>query len=359
MANEQRRLLENDVESEETQDQHILPEEESLEHRFAGHSNLIGTAGAILAGITFTSANVIQKYTPNLNFWDLLFVRAVSQLTIIGGFSFWFGHNPIGPSGSRSRIYMQGILGGILLLCLFIAVKHIALGDASAIFFSAPFFTMLFSSCMLNEHFGLFRVAVSGIIITGVILLCRPPAIFPPESLPEATALPENDAIVNQQTLIGTCCALSVPVLSAIITILNRQCRHVPFLVLTFWFGVGALFVSFIGMNIPFLHSSNVYSGNIYNFTTTEWIYTSSIVALGIIGNIIMTIALKLITPARAMVFRSFEVIANYILQATLFSKVSVSFHITDPLGAFLIVMSVLLMGFEISIKKKYSWKYL
>uniref|UniRef100_A0A0K2TSL4 EamA domain-containing protein n=1 Tax=Lepeophtheirus salmonis TaxID=72036 RepID=A0A0K2TSL4_LEPSM len=331
---------------------YIPPGEEALPSSITNHTYLIGTLLSVFAGITFTSANVIQKYAPNLNFWDLLFVRAVSQLIVIGGLSFWCGYNPIGPTGSRSRIYAQGFMGGVLLLCLFVAVKHIPLGDASAIFFSAPFFTMLFSSCMLNEHFGLFRISVSTIIIVGVLLLCRPPALFPPESL--------GSKLHNETgNFFGTICAWTVPILSAIITILNRQCKHVPFLVLTFWFGVGALFVSLIGMNIPFLHSSNVYSGNIFNFSPLEWVYTATIVTLGIIGNIVMTIALKFISPARAMVFRSFEVIANYILQATLFSKVAMPFHVTDPIGALLIVISVMLMGLETMIQKRYSWKYL
>ena len=104
----------------------------------------------VLAGCAFTAANVIQKITcSSLNFWSLFLIRSLIQLTLMG----LINHvmikrmtatttSPLGPIEIRVKtiimIGLQGILGGLLLLCIFVAVKNLHLGDASAIFFCAP-----------------------------------------------------------------------------------------------------------------------------------------------------------------------------------------------------------------------------
>lgn len=352
----------------------ILPEERRNETRFQGfvrkYGTVFGTILAITAGLTFTTANVIQKLIPALNFWDLLLVRAFVQCLIMFPTLLWKEIPIFGPRGVRLRVIAQGFIGGVLLLCIFIAIKHIPLGDASAIFFSAPFFTMIFSTFMLREHFGVYRGVVSAVLIFGVVLLCRPPAIFPsgpiiPPGDDDNSTLTDELAMMTTTTplpdtddamgfgLVGTCCAWAVPILSAVVAILNRQCKHVHFIVLTFWFGVGALCIAFVGFNIA-IHQEDTFAMDFQLLSAVEWTFTFIIVFLGIAGNIIMTIALRHVTPAKAMVFRSFEVILNYVLQLTIFT--SVPFHWTDPVGASFIMVSVIIMGFEPFFLQRYNY---
>ena len=63
----------------------------------------------------------------------------------------------LGPAGVRVRTVMQGMLGGVLLLCMFNAIKHVPLGNSSAIMFCTPVFTFMFAPCMLREHCGIYR----------------------------------------------------------------------------------------------------------------------------------------------------------------------------------------------------------
>ena len=63
----------------------------------------------------------------------------------------------LGPAGVRVRTVMQGILGGLLLLSMFNAIKHVPLGNSSAIMFCTPVFTFIFAPCMLREQCGLYR----------------------------------------------------------------------------------------------------------------------------------------------------------------------------------------------------------
>ena len=100
------------------------------------------------------------------------------------------------------------------------------------------------------------RSLISLFMISGVALITRPPFIFGPGSTTPDTnstssnttgpdAPPDIDGATPElMVLIGYFCAVGVPLLSAIISILTRQCKHVPAYYLMFWFGAGALIVS-------------------------------------------------------------------------------------------------------------------
>ena len=205
----------------------------------------------VTAGILFTVANVIQKIVaPELVFWHLLVYRAFVQIAVTYAELKWRGVSPLGPREHRWRIVTQGLLGGFLLLCLFIAIKHVPLGSASAIFFCTPVFTFVFAVTMLKERLGAYRVLISALMIGGVLLITRPPFIFPPDFVPS-----HHDGNGTQQhqgqgdeseafSTMGYMCAIAVPLFSAIVSIMCRQLKEVRPSVLMLWFGVGALIVS-------------------------------------------------------------------------------------------------------------------
>ena len=93
----------------------------------------------VLAGSAFTAANVIQKIIcPSLNFWSLFLIRSLTQMTIMLSHLLWTKTYIFGPREARVKIFFQGTFGGLLLLAIFVAVKHVPLGNASAIFFCTP-----------------------------------------------------------------------------------------------------------------------------------------------------------------------------------------------------------------------------
>ena len=105
----------------------------------------LGFCCAILAGLCFTSSNVMVKYIPDVNSWQLLFVRCIAQLLTMVPIMYCGGHHILGTPdfSTRWRIFAQGVLGGMLLLAIFEAVARLPLGDCTAIFFSSPAFTMV------------------------------------------------------------------------------------------------------------------------------------------------------------------------------------------------------------------------
>ena len=277
----------------------------------------LGYCCAILAGLCFTSSNVMVKYIPSVNSWQLLLVRCLAQLATMIPVMVMGKHNIFGTPdfATRWRIAAQGVLGGFLLLAIFEAVAIMPLGDCVAIFFSSPAFTMVLSCIILKDHCGAWRVLVALTLLTGVMILSRPPLLFP------ATPGPANHTLHRDHDhgmpgdggydVLGVVAALALPTLSAWIVIITRQAKHVHYSVLVFWFGVGGLVVSIIGIFVmnkdPMFHDWHI----------RQWMLSFMIALVGILGSIVMTKAVCWVMPSKVMVVRSFEVVAAYILQVT------------------------------------------
>ena len=72
---------------------------------------------------------------------------------------------------------------------------------------------------------------------------------------------------------------------------------------------------------------------------------------LGIAGNVFYTIAMKYVSPSKANVFRSFEVILNFVLQITIEHG---SFHLIALLGIACLLLAVVATGFENEAMRKW-----
>jgi len=320
----------------------------------------LGYCCAILAGLCFTSSNVMIKYIPEVNSWQLLLVRCLAQLVTMVPIMLLGKHNIFGTPdfATRWRLVAQGVLGGFLLLGIFVAVARMPLGDCTAIFFSSPAFTMVLSCIILKDHCGVWRCLVALTLLTGVMILSRPPALFPPTP---ATANHTTSAHTNDDhdlsdyneggyDLVGVLASLAVPALSAWIVIITRQAKHVHYSVLVFWFGVGGLVVSLVGM---FLRDSD---HMIQTWNIKEWMLSFMVALLGILGSIAMTKAVCWVTPSKVMVVRSFEVVAAYILQVTVYD---VPTHWSDLAGTMCVISAVIAMGVEDYLVKKLNWRFL
>lgn len=303
---------------------------------------LLGVMLVILAGCAFTAANVVQKIVaPSLDFWSLLLHRSLVQMAIMAGHVACTTRDWLGHPDTRTKVFLQGVFGGLLLLAIFVAVKHVPLGNASAIFFCTPVATFLFASFMLEESFGLYRAFISLLMVTGVLLITRPPVLFPVDS--------EQKDKEEDGNLVGYMAAICVPILSAVVSIWTRQCRNVTASVLMFWFAAGAFIVAFGGIVFNF-------NDHVFQMTTTNWIFTFVIIALGMIGNMSYTFAVRWVSPSKANVFRSFEVILNYSLQILLEKMV---FHPTDVAGIVMLLLAVVATGFETEVMARFLLPYL
>ncbi len=226
---------------------------------------VLGYLLVVNAGLLFTLASVIQKIVaPELVFWHLLIYRALAQIVVMFADLQLRNVDARGPPGKRLRIACQGLMGGLLLLCIFVAITHIPLGSASAIFFCTPVFTFVFAVTMLGERLGAYRLLISALMVSGVVLITRPPFIFSPAVIPQHHHLHHHnttadlngsgisdhqEAEVEHFSAVGYLCAVAVPLLSAVVSIMTRQLRELRPSIIMFWFGIGSLVVSLVGEN--------------------------------------------------------------------------------------------------------------
>ena len=135
-------------------------------------------------------------------------------------------------------------MGGVFLLATFEAVERLPIGDCTAIFFSSPVFTMMLSTCLLRDHCGLWRIMIGTFLMSGVVIISRPPGLFPPEApLQEDTTwgnstassadwralfVLDHEHTVDTQILDKTFAiviAIIQPILSALLAIVTRSER--------------------------------------------------------------------------------------------------------------------------------------
>ena len=81
---------------------------------------------------------------------------------------------------------------------------------------------------------------------------------------------------------------------------------------LVFWFGLGGLLVSVIGLE--YLDSNSSMS----QWTIKTWGLVMSQSVLGLAGVYFMYKAISFTSPTRVMIIRSFEIVFSYILQVLL-----------------------------------------
>lgn len=325
----------------------VNPSEEDNERQSC--TTLLGFSFAIIAALCYTSSNVMVKFAPELSSWQLLLVRCISQILTMIPVMIWTKSPVIPPDFStRWKVAAQGILGGFLILLIFVAINSLPIGDATAIFFTSPAFTMILSTLILRDHCGVYRSVLAATLIIGVVVLSRPESIF---SRHVHTEIRDSDLHAGEYNMAGILAALSVPILSSWIVILTRQAKHIHYSVLVFWFGIGGLVVAMVG-NI--LNAKPQVSFPDWN--SRQWVLASGVGVVGIIGSIVMNKAVQWVTPAKVMVVRSFEVVFAYILQLTVFGC---PFHWSDLGGTILLMIAVLGMALEDIVMRTVKWTYI
>ena len=134
------------------------------------------------------------------------------------------------------------------------------------------------------------RTLIGACLLCGVVIISRPPALFPapaPANTTNVTVAEPGDpgAGVTKAPydLVGLGFALAVPLLSAWVSIITRELRHLHYSVLVFWFAVGGLAISVVG--VACLDSVALFRG----WTWVTWLLSLQQAVLGILGSVLMT----------------------------------------------------------------------
>ena len=111
---------------------------------------------------------------------QVVVIRGALQAIIMGSIS---SYNNISLQVIESKkiiflLFLVALTGGLRIFFIFTSFSRLPLGDSTSILFSSPIIVMIISMFVLKEHCGLFRVAASGGLLTGVVLIAKPPLIF-------------------------------------------------------------------------------------------------------------------------------------------------------------------------------------
>lgn len=111
---------------------------------------------------------------------QVVVVRGVMQAVIMGSIS-RYKNVPFKGGDTRKIcliLFFVALTGGLRIFFIFTSFSRLPLGDSTSILFSSPIIVMIISMFLLKEHCGVFRVVASASLLTGVILISKPPLIF-------------------------------------------------------------------------------------------------------------------------------------------------------------------------------------
>ena len=332
-----------------------------------------GVILAFLSGCIFAGNSTIVQYF-KLDYTDAMLVRSLSQLVFFGSMcgykrlSLWpcIGERP---KLVRAMIILQGLLSGFMLIAVLYSVIYMPLGDAMALHFMAPLFTMILAAIFLKHSIRLYKISCGILLLVGGALVIQPPFIFnamlEPDSMQEtivnSTSLMDFQALLTFNTYnlqafnnhskmyyIGAIIAIVAALMDGIISVSISWCAEVKTYVLLWWGGLGG----FLAVLISFTTDENtmVLSPKIVEIPLSHWLAFGLISIGGIIGFFCMTKSLQLIDPTLVTFLRALEIILGYGLQIVIMGQVPSIISIS---GGLIVVFSVIAMGLYAKIHSK------
>ncbi|KYM93457.1 PREDICTED: solute carrier family 35 member G1-like [Cyphomyrmex costatus] len=287
---------------------------------------------AFLSGTFFTISSALVKAVRNVDPMILLAIRALVQILTMIVVACRSSSNLFGPSDQRILIHFQGLVGGMTLSLLYYSFRELPLGDATTIIFSSPVIVIALSFVFLKEPCGVLRILVVCTLLTGVILVARPPFLFQMHR-------------AESYNLMGYLCAILATLFTALNIVVMRKCSEIHYSILVLnlscWSFVSAVFFYFTVSGHGIGHELHKFRLPHDWFT---WGQILLVALTGLTGQVLVTKALKIEGAGKVSVTRSLDIILAYLIQVYIFDEKPTSTSLT---GAILIISSVVCMGFE------------
>lgn len=370
----------------------------------------LAAVAVIMAGVAVAASTFVQEVSPGLPPWVVLMYRSLTQLLASLPLLLLTRSNPFGPPGTRGRLLVSALLNCFLVLCLHLAVARTPWSLAATLLLLAPVAAHLVSACVCGEHVGVFRLLSLCVYISGVVMVTRPPPMFP--QLDTRSPLHRDlaqhnlygypvhflrDGSQQEDLVAGVIAALATVILTSLILVVNRQCREVSSSVVMFWSSVGCVAMSGLGLytlgqadtdtrgdregrEIPELGTQAaslntsglpgpgpgdlagvvLYPNRLFE-GTVEWLVATLISFLGVFATVILIKSAQYLPPGKISLLHTSQLVAAYLL-VTSFSQVAgagvASLHWLDLVGVLLVVFTLLAVSFEDKIVdiKRWSW---
>ena len=332
-----------------------------------------GVILAFLSGCIFAGNSSIIQYF-KLDYTDAMLVRSLTQMIFFGlmcvykRLSIWpsIGERP---NMVRAMIVLQGLMSGFMLIAAFYSIIYMPLGDAMALHFTSPLFTMIMAAIFLSHSLRLYKTFCGTLLLIGAALVIQPPFLFnamsEPDMMQEAivnsTSLMDFQALFTFETFdlkafnnhstmyyIGAIIALVAALTDGIINVSISWCAEVKSFVLLWWGGLGGLLAVLISFTTD--ENTMLLSPKIVEIPVSNWLAFGLISIGGIVGFFCMTKSLQLIDPTLVAFLRALEIILGYAVQIVIMGQVP---SVISMSGAFVVLFSVIAMALYAKIHNK------
>lgn len=115
------------------------------------------------------------------------------------------------PARTKWLLALRGVIGSIAVVLHLTSLRYIPAGDAIAIFFTSPIFTMVFARLFLNERITRTHLVAAALSILGGFIVTSPMSDGGLHTIPA------------RQRVIGSACAAAAAVLSSLVYIVLRN----------------------------------------------------------------------------------------------------------------------------------------
>ena len=200
--------------------------------------------------------------------------------------------------------------------------------DALCIMFACPVVTIILSALMLRDKLNIVKICAGGLLLSGVLLVCRPPFLF--DTLTSLLGLDPTQE--DDMYAIGVVLAITACVSGGLMDVLVAKCENVSASVLLLWTAMFGLVIAVIyGVLHP---GSNILSRNCLNIPPQDWgiffgksternvnLKKYPIVGLAISGMLAFTTltrSLQLISPNLVASLRTLELVLAFTVQSLL-----------------------------------------
>ena len=351
------------------------------ENRKNGKAKLIGIALSFLSAFMLLIINTIVKYT-KLHFNDVLLVRAVLQKTLavflllMNGESVWIKDVDAGKNIYKIRIILlsYGISGAIFISSNYIAIYFMPLGDAMTMILSSVLPTMILSAIFLKERLRLYKSSCAVLVVTGIVLVIRPPFIFEngTKLVMDQTSHNIKQNFINQTStaksfhsiqidnsrdhfyytgaIAALVCMMSAATYRIMMKVLVQNKSTSSFALPLFYESIATLIAASVlpafGGDQRILFPSKM----VENYDNWQWIFLFVATIIGTAQQIALFKAIRLISPTLNSFIRTFEIVVSYIVQITLFDTEP---NLTSLIGSGLVMIAcigVVLENWIISI---------
>lgn len=313
---------------------------------------LLGYLLMVCAALAYTVHNVLIRLAetsyPDVSAASSVLIRSAVQ-TVLSTLWLTCVRPRITLIGVTARhvalLFLRGLLGGIALLLLYISMDHLPVGDATAIFFCTPVFTLALSHAALREPVTMSDVIAAVLSVCGVILITRSSSAHPDAA--------EKPGVPSSSTVVGVIAAVGAAALTAAAyTVVRALGNAVHFMAYVLSMGACAGFVATVFLS----QQSNSHSqtdrstllGWTQHFSSSSSVnhqhLTPLVVAAlaGFVAQACTNRGLQLCRAGRATLVRNMEVPLTYAVGSLTLSERPSSVSIT---GATLVVSAAVLVG--------------